>query len=88
MVRKKQAEAEGAPMKSRPRRAAPLTTAEMGGLQKMEDNELRGPTLEKKIGRTTYKVTSVYSRNATETAVQKMQRLILKDAEKVLKNVK
>lgn len=54
----------------------------------MEDNELRGPTLEKKIGRTTYKVTSVYSRNATETAVQKMQRLILKDAEKVLKNGK
>ena len=34
MVRKKQAEAEGAPMKSRPRRAAPLTTAEMGGYKK------------------------------------------------------
>ena len=44
--------------------------------------------MEKKIGGTTYKVTSVYSRNATEPAVQKMQRLILKDAEKVLKNSK
>ena len=54
----------------------------------MEDNELRGPTMEKKIGGTTYIVTSEYSKNATETAVQKMKRLILKDAEKVLKNSK
>ena len=54
----------------------------------MEDNDLRGPTMERKIGGTTYKVTSVYSRNATETAVQKMRRLILKDAEISIKKVK
>lgn len=54
----------------------------------MEDYDLRGPTMEKKIGGTIYKVTSVYSRNATETAVQKMRRLILKDAEIVLKKLK
>ena len=54
----------------------------------MEDNDLRGPTMERKIGGTIYKVTSVYSRNATETAVQKMRRLILKDADKVLKKMK
>ena len=54
----------------------------------MSEGDLRGPTMEKKIGGTIYKVTSVYSRNATETAVQKMRRLILKDAEKVLKKLK
>lgn len=54
----------------------------------MEGSDLRGPTMEKKIGGTTYKVTSVYSKNATETAVQKMRRLILKDADKVLKKLK
>lgn len=54
----------------------------------MSDNDLRGPTMERKIGGTTYKVTSVYSKNATETAVQKMRRLILKDAEIVLKKLK
>ena len=54
----------------------------------MENGDLRGPTIEKKIGGTTYRITSVYSRNATETAVQKMRRLILKDAEKVLKKLK
>ena len=54
----------------------------------MPEGDLRGPTMEKKIGGTIYKVTSVYSRNATETAVQKMRRLILKDADKVLKNLK
>lgn len=54
----------------------------------MGDRELSGPTLEKKIGGTTYKVTSVYSEKATETAVEKMRRLILKDAEIVLKKLK
>ena len=34
----------------------------------MSDSDLRGPTMEKKIGGTIYKVTSVYSRNATDTA--------------------
>ena len=42
-----------------------------------------GPTIERKIGNTTYVVTSTYSKNATETAVQKMRRLVLKDADKV-----
>lgn len=54
----------------------------------MLDSELQGPTLEKEIGGTVYKITSVYSKNATETAVQKMRRLILKDAEIVLKKLK
>ena len=54
----------------------------------MEDSGLSGPTLTRKIGGTTYIVTSVYSKNATETAVQKMRRLILKDADKVLKRLK
>lgn len=54
----------------------------------MADIEQRGPTLEKKIGGTTYKVTSVYSRKATETAVEKMRRLILKDADKVMRKCK
>lgn len=54
----------------------------------MSDNKQNGPTLEKKIGGTTYKVTSVYSKKATETAVEKMRRLILKDAEKVMKKCK
>lgn len=49
------------------------------------NSDLSGPTLEKKIGGTTYKVTSVYSQKATETAVQKMERLILKDADKVIR---
>ena len=54
----------------------------------MVKSELSGPTMEKKIGGTTYKVTSVYSKKATETAVQKMERLILKDIEKVTKSGK
>lgn len=54
----------------------------------MPDSDLSGPTLEKEIGGTTYKITSVYSRNATETAVQKVRRLILKDADKVLKKLR
>ena len=54
----------------------------------MAGSDLNGPTITRKIGGTTYIVTSEYSKNATETAVQKMQRLILKDAEKVLKNSK
>lgn len=54
----------------------------------MAERGERGPTITRKIGGTTYIVTSEYSKNATETAVQKMQRLILKDAEKVLKNNK
>lgn len=44
--------------------------------------------MEKKIGGTIYRITSVYSKNATETAVQKMRRLILKDSEIVLKKLK
>lgn len=44
--------------------------------------------MERKIGGTIYKVTSVYSRNATETAVQKMRRLILKDAEISIKKLR
>ncbi len=74
-------------MKSRPRRAAPLKTGNRGGIF-MAEREQNGPTIRRKIGGTTYIVTSEYSKNATETAVQKMQRLILKDAEKVLKNSK
>ena len=54
----------------------------------MPDSDLSGPTMEKNIGGTTYKITSVYSRNATETAVQKMRRLILKGAEIVLKKLR
>lgn len=54
----------------------------------MADSDLSGPTIEKKIGGTVYKITSVYSRNATETAAQKMRRLILKNAEIVLKKLK
>lgn len=54
----------------------------------MPEGELSGPTLTRKIGGTTYIVTSVYSKNATETAVQKMRRLILKDAGIVLKKLK
>ena len=42
-----------------------------------------GPTIERQIGGTRYIVTSTYSKNATETAVDKMRRLILKHAEKV-----
>ena len=45
----------------------------------------KGPTIERQIGGTKFIVTSTYARNASETAVQKMQRLILKDAEKVMK---
>ena len=54
----------------------------------MPVSDLNGPTLEKEIGGTTYKITSVYSKNATETAVEKMRRLILKDADKVLKKLR
>ena len=54
----------------------------------MVNNDVSGPTLEKKIGGTTYRITSTYSKNATETAVQKMRRLILKDADKVLEKRK
>ena len=45
----------------------------------------RGPTIRRKIGGTTYIVTSEYSKKATETAVQKMERLILRDADKVIR---
>lgn len=54
----------------------------------MVNNDVSGPTLEKEIGGTTYRITSTYSKNATETAVQKMRRLILKDADKVLKKLR
>lgn len=54
----------------------------------MADRRLRGPTMEKEIGGTMYKVTSTYSEKATETAVQKMRRLILKDADKVMRKCK
>ncbi len=55
----------------------------------MEEPDInRGPTIKLNIGGTTYIVTSTYSKTATETAVQKMKRLILKDAEKVLRNSK
>lgn len=49
------------------------------------DGGIRGPTIERRIGGTTYIVTSTYSKNAAETAVQKIRRAILKDADKVLK---
>lgn len=49
----------------------------------MTESGMPGPTIERKIGNTTYVVTSTYSKNATETAVQKMRRLVLKDADKV-----
>lgn len=52
------------------------------------DGGIPGPTIERQIGGTTYVVTSTYSKKATETAVQKMRRLILKDADKVSENHK
>lgn len=42
-----------------------------------------GPTLEKRIGATTYRVTGIFSNDAAETAEAKMRRLILRDAEKL-----
>lgn len=54
----------------------------------MAGSDLHGPTIKKEIGGTTYVITSVYSRKATETAVEKMRRLILKDSKKVLKKLK
>ena len=42
-----------------------------------------GPTLEKRIGATTYRVTGAFSDRATETAVAKIRRLVLRDAEKL-----
>lgn len=54
----------------------------------MPDSDLNGPTMEKEIGGTIYRITSTYSKKATETAVEKMRRLILKDAEIVLKKLK
>ncbi len=55
----------------------------------MEEPDInRGPAIELHIGGTTYIVTSTYSKTATETVVQKMKRLILKEAEKVLKERK
>lgn len=47
------------------------------------DSGIPGPMIERQIGGTKYIVTSIYSKNATETAVEKMRRLILKDAEKI-----
>lgn len=47
-----------------------------------------GTTIERHIGGTTYIVSSTYSEKATETAAQKMRRIILKEADKVLKNDK
>ncbi len=54
----------------------------------MTENDLHGPTIKKEIGGTTYVITSVYSRKATETAVQKMRRLILKNAEISIKKLR
>jgi len=51
----------------------------------MPEGDIKGPTIKRHIGGTTYIVTSLFSGKATETAVQKMRRLILKEAEKVLK---
>ena len=42
-----------------------------------------GPTLEKRIGATVYRVTGTFSDTATETAATKMRRLVLRDAEKL-----
>lgn len=53
-----------------------------------QDSGIPGPTIERQIGGTTYIVTSTYSPKATETAVEKMRRLLLKDAEIVLKSRK
>lgn len=47
-----------------------------------------GPTIERYIGGTTYVVTSTYSPKATETAAEKMRRIIMKEHEKVLRNSK
>lgn len=49
---------------------------------------IQGPTIERQIGGTKFIVTSTFARKATETAVQKMQRLILREAEKVIENRK
>ena len=54
----------------------------------MAGNDLHGPTIRKEIGGTTYVITSVYSRKATETAVEKIRRLILKDAEIPIKKLR
>lgn len=61
---------------------------EKGEVEGMAESGLNGPTMTREIGGTTYIVTSEYSKNATETAEQKMRRLILKEAEKVLKESK
>lgn len=42
--------------------------------------------LERKIGGTTYIVTGQFSATARETAVEKIQRIILKESEKLLKS--
>lgn len=52
------------------------------------DGGISGPIIERHIGGTTYIVTAQYSPTATETAIQKMRRAILKDAENILKNIK
>ncbi len=54
----------------------------------MEKTTPAAPKLERKIGGTTYIVTAQYAPTATENAVKKMRRLILKESEKVLKNGK
>lgn len=54
----------------------------------MEKSTPAAPTIERKIGNTIYIVTAQYTTTATETAVKKMRRLILKESEKVLKNGK
>ena len=52
------------------------------------DGGIPGPTMERQIGGTTYIVTSSYSKTATETAAQKMRRIILKESKKVLESAK
>lgn len=42
--------------------------------------------LEREIGGTTYIVTGQFSATARETAVEKMQRIILKESEKLSKS--
>lgn len=41
------------------------------------------PVIERKVGATTYIVSAEYSKNAKETAIEKMRRIILKNHKKV-----
>ena len=73
------------PIRVRRHTAMTAQTFTMGGGETVEKSTPAAPTIERKIGSTTYIVSGQYSPTTTETAAQKMQRIILKEAEKVFK---